>query len=81
MRAQAYTLDSIASLLILLITISIIAQIEAPRVEVKGSSDGILGVLLSDYELQNAIYSANVKEIEEYLRPLGKYYLAVYDSS
>ena len=83
MKAQAYTLDALISLIIFVAGLLIILSLPTPvNIVPPESSDSVLGSLLSNYEIQRAIYNNDSEKIASYLNsilPEKEYYFVVYN--
>ena len=87
-RGQAYTLDALVSLAILVLALLVVVNLTsiAPvNVPAPAPAERVLGELLLRYEIQEAIYTNDVRTLKAYLEsvlPSGtQYYLAVFDGN
>jgi len=85
-RGQAYTLDALVSLIVLVLALLVVVNLTsiAPvTTPTPTPAERVLGVLLLRYEIQGAIYTNDVRTLRAYLEsvlPSGtQYYLAVFD--
>jgi len=85
-RGQAYTLDALVSLAILVLALLVVVNltsIATVNVPTSTTAASVLGEVMSRYEIQEAIYTNDVRTLRAYLEsvlPSGtRYYLAVFD--
>ena len=85
-RGQAYTLDALVSLIIMVIALTVclsLSSVSLTEVGAPTSAERILGELLLRYEIQLAIYENDAESIRAYIESMlpkgSEYYFAVFD--